>query len=385
MDKILVVDDMEQNVELISRYLTAAGYSVIMANNGRAALKKVKITPPDLIILDIMMPELSGYDVCKNLKANEDTKYIPILMVTALDSKDTRTRSFEVGADDFLTKSFDKTLLLSKVKSLLRIKHLSDQLKNQYAELEEKNNLLDYQLKMACEVQKALIEDRHFTFSGIEFIGKYMPTMDVGGDLFDIYTIDKDRVGILMSDVSGHGISAALLTSMMKLMFRTLITKYIMPDDLLEAMNTEFTKMFGNKLTDVYSAAFYALVDLEAGFIYYSNAGHALPIYYNSEDLTVSELEANGVPIGMMPNTEYIVKSKKIHKGDLLFFYTDGLSDSLYKNNYDEFLEKLKQTICENAVHPLEEILDLITNQFYNMDEETKHANDDVSMIITKI
>jgi len=191
LDTILVVDDIEQNVELISRYLINSGYNVITANNGASAIKKAQMLHPDLIILDIMMPGISGYDVCKTLKNDEDTKYISILVVTALDSKETRVRALGVGADDFITKSFDKLTLLSKVKSLLRIKHLSDQLKKQYSELQEKNNITDYQLKMARQIQRALIQEANFSVNDVKFTSKYMPALDIGGDLYDIIKLDE--------------------------------------------------------------------------------------------------------------------------------------------------------------------------------------------------
>lgn len=385
MDKILVVDDIEQNVELISRYLINAGYTVITANNGSMAIKKAKMLHPDLIILDIMMPQVSGYDVCKILKSNEDTKYISILIVTALDSKDTKVRALEVGADDFITKSFDKLALLSKVKSLLRIKHLSDQLKKQYSELQEKNTIMDYQLKMAKQIQQSLIQESNFSVNDVKFTSRYMPALDVGGDLYDIIKLDEDSVGVFIADVSGHGISAALLTSMVKMLFRNLVASHPEPDKLLSQMNNEFSNVFAHKITDVYASAFYAKIDTKKKTIYYSNAGQSLPLFVKSCNHTVEELDINGLPIGLMEDASYDLKSTVIEKGDILFFYTDGLCDSLYKDNPEEFIQKLKDLLLDYKNQPSEEIIESALNQFYNLDESSKYENDDVSIIICKI
>ncbi len=134
--KILVVDDnvlnMELleallNIELLEAHLDAAGYCVTKAYDGEEALRKVKEEVPDLVLLDIMMPKLDGYEVCRRLKADEKTIFIPIVMITALKEPEEKIRAFEVGADDFLSKPFSGLELLIRVRSLLRIKRLHDQ------------------------------------------------------------------------------------------------------------------------------------------------------------------------------------------------------------------------------------------------------------------
>ncbi|MGQ9626050.1 MAG: response regulator [Anaerolineae bacterium] len=133
--KILVVDDSSQNVELLETYLTLSGYEVHKACDGQEALEKVHQVCPDLILLDIMMPRLDGYETCIRLKEDERTRFIPVVMITALREAEDRVKGLEAGADDFLSKPFNRHELLARVKSLLRIKHLHD-------ELERKNSLL---------------------------------------------------------------------------------------------------------------------------------------------------------------------------------------------------------------------------------------------------
>jgi len=134
--RILVVDDVPANVQLLTTYLKAVGYHVIPARDGEEALSRIVDTKPDLILLDIMMPKLNGYEVCERIKSDENTRYIPVIVVTALNDLDAKIKGQEVGADDFVAKPFNKLELLTRVKSLLRIKSLHDQLSEKIAELE---------------------------------------------------------------------------------------------------------------------------------------------------------------------------------------------------------------------------------------------------------
>ncbi len=134
--RILVVDDVEANVNLLTTHLRAVGYYVIPARDGEEALSKIGDAQPDLILLDIMMPKLNGFKVCERIKSNNATKYIPVIMVTALNDIEDKIKGQEAGADDFISKPFNKLELLTRVKSLLRIKSLHDQLNEKIAELE---------------------------------------------------------------------------------------------------------------------------------------------------------------------------------------------------------------------------------------------------------
>ena len=135
--KILVVDDVELNLELQKTYLTSSGYDVVVAMDGEEALEKVETEHPDLVLLDVMMPKLNGFEVCQILKNDPKTQFIPVIMVTALQDVEDRVRGIESGADDFISKPFNKMELMARVKSLLRIKFLHDELEKKIAQLNE--------------------------------------------------------------------------------------------------------------------------------------------------------------------------------------------------------------------------------------------------------
>jgi len=140
--KILVVDDIPENVRLLEAVLAPRGYEVVTAGDGLAALEVVGSEHPDLILLDVMMPGLDGYAVCTELRANDDTAVLPVIMVTSSIGQE-KTRAIEAGADDFIPKPFNHDELLTRVRSLLRIKHYHDTIKAQAAELAELNRTLE--------------------------------------------------------------------------------------------------------------------------------------------------------------------------------------------------------------------------------------------------
>ncbi|WP_298685247.1 methanogen output domain 1-containing protein, partial [uncultured Methanomethylovorans sp.] len=138
--KVLIVDDEPMNVELLQAYL-GSEYVTVSASNGKEALTKVNEEKPDILLLDIMMPEMNGYDVCKLIRSAEGTQLLPVVMVTALSNREDRIRGVEAGADDFLIKPVDKVELTARIRSLLRIKHLHNSLQQEKDKLEMQNRV----------------------------------------------------------------------------------------------------------------------------------------------------------------------------------------------------------------------------------------------------
>jgi len=145
--KILVVDDTPKNVKLLADLLTVKGYSVVTAESGRQALAQLDAEWPDLVLLDVVMPEMSGYEVCRKIRENPMTQILPVVMVTALDPAEERIKGLDAGADDFLTKPINRAELLARVRSLLRIKELHDEVQSQSAELSEWNKKLEQRVQ----------------------------------------------------------------------------------------------------------------------------------------------------------------------------------------------------------------------------------------------
>jgi len=388
MNKILVVDSSAQNTDLLMQVLSSNGYETMSSESGHNALIKAIAFKPDLVILDVYLNDMSGFDVCKRIKFSPETQYVMVLCTSSAPSREVTNHAIQAGADDFMAKSFDPALLLIKVKSLLRVKDLSDQLKQNFIKMEETARLMEMQMKMAKQVQHSLIPDINFRFNGISIVSRYMPALDIGGDFYDVVELDRDNVAVIMGDVSGHGISAALLTGMMHSLIQGLVQKHPDPNELLSAANSEFYKIFENTQIGMYVCLFYMVIDTKNHVIHYSNAGQALPILVSSQDNSAAELFATGVPVGLMADSVYECKAVSYNKGDLLLVHTDGLADVFYKENPDAFVREIKKSLLD--VYTLEseqEIIDILLSQFYRMNvrDDQKFELDDVSIVLCKM
>ena len=159
--RILVVDDVPENVRLLEAVLEAHGYETVSATDGRAALEVAHAADPDLVLLDVMMPELDGYAVCRQLREHEETAVLPVIMLTASEGSE-KTRAIEAGADDFIPKPFNRDELLTRIRSLLRIKRYHDTIKAQAAELLDLNRTLEERVQTQVEELERLQRLRRF-------------------------------------------------------------------------------------------------------------------------------------------------------------------------------------------------------------------------------
>jgi phosphoserine phosphatase RsbU/P len=385
MKKILLVDKSSTTLDLLTQCLDSDNYEIITSETGANAILKAELFEPDLIIMDTDLPDISSFNVCKVLKDSKITEFILILLISLSESKETKLRAIEVGADDFMHKTFEPSILIAKVRSLLKIKSLSDQLKLKYVELEEKNTILDFQLKMGRQVQRSLIPEIDSKYNNIHVVSKYLPAMDVGGDFYDVIKITNNYIGIVMGDVSGHGISAALITAMLNMMFNNNVSNYYDPSHLLYFINKQFCKIFKNDTSGIYACVFYAIIDTSNMKIYYSNAGQTLPILVNIDSNTTVDLTSSGTPIGLIPDATYEKNEIDYKKGDLLFFHTDGLSDTYFKESNADFSLRLNKLLLENCRNNnCNEIIENILSEFYNFNPNSKekYTLDDVSLLL---
>ena len=157
--KVLVVDDSQESVDLLEYFLKPAGYEILKANDGATALDIVDNNPPDIILLDVMLPKVNGFEVCEKLKKRQSTFHIPIIMITVLKELKDKIKALEAGADDFLSKPFDSVELLTRVRSLLRIKFYYDEIIRRNRELEKQKEALLREDLLKRELTNLIIHD----------------------------------------------------------------------------------------------------------------------------------------------------------------------------------------------------------------------------------
>ena len=340
--KILVVDDEPRNVRILQIQLNARGYTVYTAADGLQALEVVKEEMPDLILLDINMPKMDGFEVVKHVRANEATEFIPIVMITALrDTRENRIKSIEAGADDFIEKPFDSLEVLARVRSLLRIKHYQDTLAKYNARLQE-------ELQMARSIQEILIpQDGVQELSRFRVASHCCPEMAVGGDFFDVWEIAPNRLGVFISDVMGHGVSAAFVTVFIK----TILAEFQQqiannPGHLLEILNTRFNDLISSRLF-MFATAFCGIIDLDKGELVCANAGHSFPFLYNAEKKTYHPVgdKNTGNGLGIWRDSVYETTHYPFDPLGRMFLYTDGVYEAKNPKGEEFTVDRLGQLV----------------------------------------
>ena len=354
VSKILVVDDEPRNVRILQIHLNAQGYTVYTAEDGVEALDVVERDAPDLILLDINMPKMDGFEVVKQIRANKATEFIPIVMITALrDTRENRIKSIEAGADDFIEKPFDSLEVLARVRSLLRIKEYQDTLAKHNARLEE-------ELQMARSIQEILIPQNGVQeLSGFRIASRCCPEMAVGGDFFDVWEIVPNRLGVFISDVMGHGVSAAFVTVFIKTIlaeFQELIEDN--PGYLLEILNTRFNDLISSRLF-MFATAFCGIIDLGKEELVCANAGHSFPLLCDGHQQTCYAIGDKNTGNGLGIWRESVYETVRYPFGPLskIFLYTDGVYEAKSPQGVEFTVERLQKLVSECASQPAAKLI----------------------------
>lgn len=325
---ILVVDDVAENRDLLLRRLKRLGFSHIdEAANGIEALAAIDQKPYDLVLLDIMMPELDGFGVLDRLRGDGRINDLPVIVVSALNEIEPVVRCIELGADDFIFKPFNPTLLRARVLATLEKKALRDrtrdELKRKQAELIEARTL---QLALVPPPFAGRFAGRNLTIDVL-----LEPAKEVGGDLVDYFPVGDGRIVAIIGDVSDKGAGAALMMARTHSMFRSLGTR---PDaaelfaDPARAAGLVNDALARGNASCMFVTLLLAVVDVSAGMLTYVRAGH-VPPYLRACDGTVGRLTAAGGPaLGVMEEFPYSAATVPLGAGERLMVVTDGLTEA---------------------------------------------------------
>lgn len=353
--QVLIVDDYEVNLDLLEAYLQLSEIpmQLFKAQTGVQAQEYINKYKLDLILLDVMLPDISGYEICQMIKNNPAYQTIPVLMITALNDKESMLKGLAAGADDFLTKPIDKHELLLRVKNLLRLKMITNDLHTRYQQLHR-------ELLLATELQKSFLPQRLPNLQGVTLDVLYKPSSFIGGDFYDFFFIDTERIGILICDVKGHGVASAMITATVKFQLNDLQEHYLQPEKLLASLNERLHDFFAHTANDFFVTAFYGVLDLAKKEFVYSNAGHSEPLHCNGQGSKFLTNET-GLPLGIFPVATYERKTEHLISGDHLFFYTDGILELPLGNCREKLCADLRdffsseEEICAGKLKLLEE------------------------------
>jgi sigma-B regulation protein RsbU (phosphoserine phosphatase) len=317
---ILIVDDTPANLRLLAQMLAERGYRVRPVPDGSLALEATRAEPPDLILLDIRMPEMNGYEVCERLKADAQTRDIPIIFISALDATQDKVRAFSVGGVDYVTKPFQVEEVLARVETHLALRKLQKQ-------LQEANRKMERELALAGEVQASFLPRELPDIPGWQLAVTLKPSRETSGDFYDVSLLPNGRLGMLVADVVDKGAGAALFMALSWILIRTYAAEYpTQPELVLSAVNR---RILMDTQANQFVTVFYGILDPATGKLVYGNAGHCPPYLISTQSgEEVQTLVRTGVPLGILEDETWEQGVVQLARGDVLVLYTDGITDA---------------------------------------------------------
>ena len=327
---VLVVDDIEDNRDVLARRLRRQGYTVAIADNGRQALERLRADAFDLVLLDIMMPEMDGYEVLRRLKADEVLRHIPVIMISALDELDSVVRCIEMGAEDYLSKPFEPTLLKARIDACLEKKRARDRETCVFEQLRARNREMavwreaqEADLAMARTTQQTIVSLPVPPITGWQVERVYTPLVQVGGDVYGWRQLDQEVWLFWLADATGHGVAAALFTTLVALLFNHASTETQTAHGILTRVNAEFYSVLRGRS---FMTACCAIIEGE-GRLSFAGAGHP-PLLLRRRDGVVEALPSGSTMLGIYPTVEIAETVTMLASGEVALLYTDGLHSS---------------------------------------------------------
>ncbi len=365
---ILVVDDTPQNLKLLSSVLVKAGYDVRCVISGSAALMGIRAERPDLILLDINMPQMNGYDVCRQLKQDPQTQDIPIIFLSALYEVMDKVQAFKVGGVDYITKPFQLEEVLARIQTHLTILRLQQQLR-------EKNQLLELELARAGQIQADLLPAALPQLKAFDLAALCVPAHDVGGDFYDWIQMSPDSISFVLGDVMGKGMPAALLMATARATLRAtahLGSPLEVIQQVVKALEPDLIR------SQSFVTLFYAQLQIQQRLLTYVDAGHSHRVMLR-DGSKIESLITTGAPIGGIRLAPYFQKQVQLKPGDTLLIYSDGLWDARPDLNLD--LETLIKTIatCQQAQDVVRQITSVL-----EIETARDRLTDDVTLLVLK-
>jgi len=397
--KILVVDDEPVNVQVLKNQLQSRNYHVLTAQDGFEALdvlrrEKDQDTFPDLMLLDLMMPRMNGYEVSRAVRETHDASVLPIVMLTAKNQVSDLVEGLRSGANDYLTKPFAKEELLARVESQLKLKDATEALKAaERAEME---------LLTAQTVQKLLIPKEDPQLEEIEIASFYQPASETGGDWYDYrHRPELNTLEVLIGDVTGHGVPAAIITGITDSVYSTIHQQSLLsegmgrsdahvlhPNYYMEVLN----EVLYQTIKGEYTVTLYcSVIDLSKKEMLYASASHKHCYIWREEGFptkkgskTIRNLSIRSRSVGQAPGTVYKFEKQTLQKDDVILWYTDGLTEN--KDAQGEMFRHraVKEILERSAGLTAEAIKDRLVEAAYRHYGEHPR-DDDVTLVVGRV
>jgi len=378
---LLVVDDNEMNRDMLSRRLARRGHTVKTAADGQQALDMIAEQAFDVILLDIMMPGISGIEVLKTLRQTYTASELPIIMATAKSDSEDMVAALKLGANDYVTKPLNFPVVAGRVDTQLSLKKAQDALKVAHDRMKR-------DLEAAAQVQQALLPHDVPEMDSFADAWKYRPCDELGGDFLNIFRVNENTIVMYILDVSGHGVPSAL--------FAFTVSRILSPssgsDSIVlsaESGNSAVSPVTVlsrlNKLLPFktnhnrYCTLLYGILDTASGLFRFACAGHPAPVVVYSEN-QAEEVEVTGNPVGLLENPEFGETTIKLNPGDRLYLFSDGLLEDRNSSGEQFGLERLQESARKHYSQSLDESVSGVIESAVDW-HGSEHFTDDVSII----
>ncbi len=346
---LLVVDDDEGNRRILSRRLTREGYSVVEAADGEEALSILREQEFDVVLLDVMMPKVDGSTALLRMKEDEALRHIPVIMISALDEIGSVVRCIEGGAEDYLPKPFNPTLLRARLGASLEKKRFRDQERTYLRTIEETQARLSDELHEAANYVRSIIPAPMSEPFKIDW--SYEPSGELGGDAFGYHWIDDEHFAIYLLDVCGHGVGAALLSVTAINVIRSgslASTDFRKPGEVLGALNNAFLMENQNNM---YFTIWYGVVHAPTKRMRYASGGHP-PSLLLRADGGAEQIRTRGMMIGAMEGMKFEDAEVELRTGDRLIVLCDGTYEVTRADGTMIDFEDFEAAMIERAADP---------------------------------
>ncbi|MEZ5651266.1 MAG: SpoIIE family protein phosphatase [Burkholderiaceae bacterium] len=323
---VLIVDDLEVNRELLARRVRRLGHSHAFAHTGREALRALHEAAFDLVLLDITMPDMDGYEALARIKADPRLRHVPVVMVSAIDGLESVVRCLDLGADDYITKPFNPVLLRARIESSLTKKRVADL----NARLLQS---LSREMAIAERIQMGFLPERLPQIAGWPMAASCTPARQVGGDFYDAMTLADGRLAFVLADVCDKGVGAALYMGLFRSLLRISLQQAGERESadqvLVRAMrftNDYIATVHGRD--NMFATVFAAILDPGTGDLHVVNAGHDAPMLWRARAPEIERLSPGGPALGMMAGVAHEAQCTRLQAGDRLLVFSDGLPEA---------------------------------------------------------
>jgi sigma-B regulation protein RsbU (phosphoserine phosphatase) len=370
-ESLLLVDDNPTNLQVLYQTLEGTGCKLLVAKNGETALSIAEKASPDLILLDIMMPGIDGFEVCRRLKEDPTTQAIPVIFLSALSDTKDKVQGLQLGAVDYVSKPFQPDEVIARVNTHLTIHRLK-------REVETKKDELEHELEVVSDVQRRLLPKHLPEIEGFELAVHYETSLYAGGDYYDIAKMPDNQWGFLVADAEGHSAPAAVMMAMTCALFRSYPQSPAEPGDLLYFLNQHLCKV----AEPSFVTGLYVVYDANRHKLKIARAGHPPPMIYRSSEKKAIELTCAGVfPLGYDPYDLVPVTEAELQPGDRILMYTDGVTER-FNNDGKAYGEgRLLRQLEEGRNSQPQELLDEIMKDVDDF-ADGRPADDDQALLL---